>query len=67
MNAIEIKYACPMHPEIQGKLNGKCSKCGMFLTIPVPEHGEKSEDKNIELYSFIQKLYVIDRNQISQI
>ena len=41
MNEIEIKYACPMHPEIQGKLNNKCSECGMPLTIPVPENGEK--------------------------
>ncbi len=30
-------YACPMHPEVQGKLNDKCSKCGMPLTDPVPE------------------------------
>jgi hypothetical protein len=28
-------YACPMHPEVQGKLNDKCSKCGMKLTVPV--------------------------------
>lgn len=28
-------YACPMHPEVQGKLNSKCSKCGMPLTEPV--------------------------------
>jgi hypothetical protein len=25
-------YACPMHSEVQGKLNSKCSKCGMPLT-----------------------------------
>lgn len=30
-------YACPMHPEVQGKLNDKCSKCGMPLTELVPE------------------------------
>jgi hypothetical protein len=30
-------YACPMHPEVQGKLNDKCSKCGMKLTEPVLE------------------------------
>lgn len=30
-------YACPMHPEVQGKLNDKCPKCGMKLTKPVPE------------------------------
>jgi uncharacterized protein YcfL len=31
----EKMYACPMHPEVQGKLNDKCSKCGMNLTEPV--------------------------------
>jgi len=30
-------YACPMHPEVQGELNDKCSKCGMKLTEPVTE------------------------------
>lgn len=30
-------YACPMHPEVQGQLNDKCSNCGMPLTEPVPE------------------------------
>ncbi len=34
--AVAIKiYSCPMHPEVQGKLNSKCSKCGMPLTEPV--------------------------------
>ncbi len=28
-------YACPMHPEVQGKWNDKCSKCGMDLTEEV--------------------------------
>lgn len=28
-------YSCPMHPEVQGKLNSKCSTCGMPLTVPV--------------------------------
>ena len=28
-------YSCPMHPEVHGKLNSKCSKCGMPLTEPV--------------------------------
>jgi hypothetical protein len=36
-------YACPMHPEVQGKLNDKCSKCGMKLTELVPE--KKVENK----------------------
>jgi len=25
-------YACPMHPEVQGKSTDKCPKCGMDLT-----------------------------------
>jgi hypothetical protein len=33
----EKNYACPMHPEVQGKLYEKCSKCGMKLTELVPE------------------------------
>ena len=30
-------YACPMHPEIQGKKGEECSKCGMALTEPVKQ------------------------------
>lgn len=29
------EYACPMHPEVKGKLNDKCPKCGMKLTEEV--------------------------------
>lgn len=39
----EKMYACPMHPEVQGKMNEKCSKCGMELTEPVPEKTEENE------------------------
>ena len=39
----EKMYACPMHPEVQGKMNDKCSKCGMELTEPVPEKAEESK------------------------
>ena len=28
-------YACPMHPEVQGKTDSECPKCGMKLTVPV--------------------------------
>ena len=35
MNENTKLYACPMHPEVQGKLNDKCSKCGMKLTVEV--------------------------------
>ena len=34
----EKMYACPMHPEVQGKLNEKCPKCGMKLSEPVAEN-----------------------------
>ncbi len=37
-----VMYACPMHPEVQGKLNDKCPKCGMKLTEPVAETAVKS-------------------------
>ena len=39
----EKMYACPMHPEVQGKLNDKCSKCGMKLTELVPEKKEENK------------------------
>ena len=36
MNQMHSKlYACPMHPEAQGKLNDKCPKCGMKLSVEV--------------------------------
>jgi len=28
-------YSCPMHPGVHGKLNDKCPKCGMKLTLEV--------------------------------
>lgn len=28
-------YACPMHPEVQGKSTDQCTKCGMNLTEEV--------------------------------
>jgi len=31
----EQMYACPMHPDVIGKKDEKCSKCGMKLTVPV--------------------------------
>jgi hypothetical protein len=36
-------YACPMHPEVQGKIDDKCPKCGMNLTEPVADKVEKGE------------------------
>ncbi|MEO7989286.1 MAG: heavy metal-binding domain-containing protein [Chryseolinea sp.] len=31
MDAKQVAYACPMHPEITGKEGDSCSKCGMKL------------------------------------
>ncbi len=31
----EQLYSCPMHPEVIGKKDEKCYKCGMKLTVPV--------------------------------
>lgn len=31
----EQLYACSMHPEVIGKKDEECSKCGMKLTEPV--------------------------------
>ena len=31
----EQLYACSMHPEVIGKKDEKCSKCGMKLTVSV--------------------------------
>jgi hypothetical protein len=28
-------YSCPMHPEVKGKKDSECPKCGMALTEPV--------------------------------
>lgn len=42
MNNNATVYACPMHPEVQGKLNDKCPKCGMKLTEPVSEGAVKN-------------------------
>ena len=36
MNPVaEQLYTCSMHPEVTGKKDEKCSKCGMKLTVPV--------------------------------
>lgn len=28
-------YSCPMHPEVKGKKDSECPKCGMPLTEPI--------------------------------
>lgn len=32
MEIKEMVYACPMHPEVTGKSDENCHKCGMALT-----------------------------------
>ncbi|WPR72753.1 heavy metal-binding domain-containing protein [Flavobacterium sp. NG2] len=34
-NIEEKLYSCPMHPEVTGKQDDDCSKCGMKLTQEV--------------------------------
>lgn len=34
-------YSCPMHPEVQGKKDSECPKCGMKLTEPVTKDQEE--------------------------
>ena len=34
---VELLYSCSMHPDVQGKLGDKCSKCGMELSELVPK------------------------------
>ena len=36
-------YSCPMHPEVKGYLNDKCSKCGMKLTVAEPQTSEENK------------------------
>lgn len=32
---VQQLYSCSMHPEVIGKKDESCSKCGMKLTVPV--------------------------------
>jgi len=41
--AEKVIYSCPMHPEVTSDKPGKCSKCGMDLSI--------SKKEEIEMYS----------------
>ena len=45
--AVQI-YACPMHCDDRQPAPGKCPKCGMILTLEVPQKGlsEKAIDSN---------------------
>jgi hypothetical protein len=43
-------YACPMHPEVTGTKDGKCTKCGMALEkkLQKPAMMKKAEMKHEE-------------------
>jgi Heavy metal binding domain len=64
MNVIETKFACPLHQEIQGKLNDKCSICGMFLTIPVGENAGRLHFRFVNFKKFVKNY---NRNIIQNI
>jgi len=38
-------YSCPMHPEVTGHEPGKCSKCGMELSLSTKEQMKAKEMK----------------------
>jgi hypothetical protein len=38
-------YSCPMHPEIIGKEDEKCTDCGMDLTEPVIQKPDSTSVK----------------------
>jgi len=42
LNSVSQKYSCPMHAEIVGNKDDKCSICGMNLTEPVMYHSEEN-------------------------
>jgi putative DNA topoisomerase len=35
--AVTVQYSCPMHPDMVSNKPGKCSKCGMDLTLSKKE------------------------------
>jgi hypothetical protein len=50
----QMKYSCPMHPDVVSDKPGKCSKCGMDLikskkdktkTYACPMHSDVTSDK----------------------
>lgn len=40
-----VKYTCPMHPEIQEDKEGKCPKCGMNLILDKKESKKTGSDE----------------------
>ena len=48
MKMEQMKYSCPMHPEVTSKKPGKCSKCGMDLA---KSKKEQMKMEVIKMYS----------------
>lgn len=44
----QMKYSCPMHPDVVSKKPGKCSKCGMDLT---KSNKEKMKMEVMKIYT----------------
>ena len=55
MNAADIMYTCPMHPEVRQKGPGNCPKCGMALE---PETITGEEGENPELTDFRRRFWI---------
>ena len=43
--AKEVKYTCPMHPQIISDHEGTCPICGMDL-VPMQSHDESEHDSS---------------------
>lgn len=39
VEAVEVSYTCPMHPEVDEKHPGNCPKCGMELVQKEEDNG----------------------------
>ena len=47
-SVIATAYSCPMHPEVTSDKPGKCSKCGMNLTL---SKKEQMKAEAVKIYS----------------
>ena len=43
--AIQVKYTCPMHPDVVSNKPGKCSKCNMDLSLSKKEQMKREVTK----------------------
>lgn len=42
----DVKYTCPMHPEVISDKEGMCPECGMQLVVASQKHADKHRDGN---------------------